>query len=120
MKSGSDYFRESSILDIMRWLRGDGYHAMVHEPTVEGEYMEFPVEDDLDRFWDGCDVILANRMAEELHPVIGEVYYRDIFNKDRIIFVWVAGILRSVSFLSGFYAGSRWRVLDGSQEPSIH
>ena len=82
MKSGSDNFRESSILDIMKWLRGDGYHVIVYEPTVKGEYMEFPVEEDLDRFRDGCDIILANRMAEELEPVIGKVYCRDIFNKD--------------------------------------
>jgi len=67
----------------MKWLRGDGYHVIVYEPTVKGEYMEFPVEEDLDRFRDGCDVILANRMAEELEPVIGKVYCRDIFNKDR-------------------------------------
>jgi len=82
MKSGSDNFRESSILDIMKWLRGDGYRVVVYEPTVKGEYMEFPVEEDLDRFRDGCDIILANRMAEELRPVIGKVYCRDIFNKD--------------------------------------
>ena len=82
MKSGSDNFRESSILDIMKWLRGDGYRVIVYEPTVRGEYKEFPVEEDLDRFRDGCDIILANRMAEELEPVIGKVYCRDIFNKD--------------------------------------
>ena len=86
MKSGSDNFRESSILDIMKWFRGDGYCVMVYEPTVKGEYMEFPVEEDLGRFRDGCDVILANRMAEELEPVIGKICCRDIFNKDRSIF----------------------------------
>lgn len=89
-ESGSGNFRESSILDIMKWLRGDGYHVVVYEPTVKGEYMEFSVEEDLDRFRDGCDVILANRMAEDLRPVIGKVYCRDIFNKDRIVFMRVA------------------------------
>ena len=66
----------------MKWLRADGYYVIVYEPTLKREYMESPVEGDLDRFRDGCDVILANRMAEELEPVIGRVYYGDVFNKD--------------------------------------
>lgn len=57
---------------------GDGYHVIVYEPTVKGEYMEFPVEEDPDMSRDGCDVILANRMAEELRPVIGKVCCMDI------------------------------------------
>jgi len=57
----------------MKWPRGDGYRVIVYEPTVKGEYTEFPEEEDLGRFRDGCDVILANRMAEELRPVIGKV-----------------------------------------------
>jgi len=82
IKSGSDNFRESSILDIMKRFRGDGYRVVVYEPTVRGEHMEFPVEEDPGRSRDGCDVILANRMAEELEPVVEKVYCRDIFNKD--------------------------------------
>ena len=74
MKSGSDNFRESSILDIMKWLRGDGYLVIVYEPTVKGECMEFPVEEDLDRFRGRCDVILANRMAEELDAISERVW----------------------------------------------
>ena len=82
MKSGSDNFRESSILDIMKLLRGDGYHVVIYEPTVQDSYMDFPVEDDLEKFKEGCDVILANRMSKELESVIDKVYCRDIFNKD--------------------------------------
>ena len=82
MKSGSDNFRESSILDIMKWLRGDGYKVIIYEPTVKDSYMDFEVEADLSKFEDECDVILANRMAKELEPVSGKVYCRDIFNKD--------------------------------------
>ena len=82
MKSGSDNFRESSILDIMKWLRGDGYHVIVYEPTVKESYMEFPVEEDIKKFKDECDVILANRMAKELESISNKVYCRDIFNKD--------------------------------------
>ena len=44
----------------MKWLRGDGYLVVVYEPTVKGEYMEFPVEEDPDRFGDSCDIIMAN------------------------------------------------------------
>lgn len=82
MKSGSDNFRESSILDIMKWLRGDGYKVIIYEPTVKDIYMDFEVEADLTKFQNECDVILANRMAKELEPVSGKVYCRDIFNKD--------------------------------------
>ena len=82
MKSGSDNFRESSILDIMKWLRGDGYHVVIYEPTVKDTYMEFPVEGDIDCFMNECDVILANRMSKELEAVSDKVYCRDIFNKD--------------------------------------
>lgn len=82
MKSGSDNFRESSILDIMKWLRGDGYKVIIYEPTVKDSYMDFEVEADLAKFEDESDVILANRMAKELEPVSEKVYCRDIFNKD--------------------------------------
>ena len=82
MKSGSDNFRESSILDIMKWLRGDGYHVIIYEPTVKESYMEFPVEDDIERFKKECDIILANRMSKELESISDKVYCRDIFNKD--------------------------------------
>ena len=74
MKSGSDNFRESSILDIMKWLRGDGYHVVVYEPTVKESYMEFPVEEDIKKFKDECDIILANRMAKELESISDKVY----------------------------------------------
>ena len=82
MKSGSDNFRESSILDIMKWLRGDGYHVIIYEPTVKDSYMEFLVESNFEKFGKECDVILANRMAKELDPLSDKVYCRDIFNKD--------------------------------------
>ena len=82
MKSGSDNFRESSILDIMKWLRGDGYHVIVYEPTVKESYMEFPVEEDIEKFKSECDIVLANRMAKDLESIFDKVYCRDIFNKD--------------------------------------
>ena len=81
MKSGSDNFRESSILDIMKWLRGDGYKVIIYEPTVKDSYMDFEVEADLAKFEDESDVILANRMAKELESVSGKVYCRGNYCK---------------------------------------
>ena len=82
MKTGSDNFRESSILDIMGLLRGDGYQIIVYEPTVKGSYLGYPVEEDFTKFKEICDIILANRMAKDLESVSNKVYCRDIFNKD--------------------------------------
>ena len=82
MKTGSDNFRESSILDIMKLLRGDGYHVVIFEPTVSNSYMDFDVESDLKLFKEKCSIILANRMSPELSDVSDKVYCRDIFNKD--------------------------------------
>ena len=82
MKSGSDNFRESSILDIMKWLRGDGYQIIIYEPTVKDSYMGFQVEGNLEKFKEECDVVLANRMAKELESISAKVYCRDLFNKD--------------------------------------
>ena len=82
MKSGSDNFRESSILDIMNYLKKDGYTIIVYEPTIKDNYLDFPVEDDFETFKNKCNVIVANRMSIELLPVEEKVYCRDVFNKD--------------------------------------
>ena len=66
----------------MKWLRGDGYHVIVYEPTVKESYMEFPVEEDIEKFKSECDIVLANRMAKDLESIFDKVYCRDIFNKD--------------------------------------
>ena len=82
MKSGSDNFRESSIIDIMKKLRGDGYRVIIYEPTVKASYMDFDVVDDLIDFKRKSNIILANRMDSVLNDVIAKVYCRDLFNKD--------------------------------------
>ena len=82
MKTGSDNFRESSIIDIMKRLRGDGYRVIIYEPTVKNSYLEFPVVEDFRMFINDSDVILANRMSKELEEASAKVYCRDIYNKD--------------------------------------
>ena len=83
MKSGSDNFRESSVFDIMKMLRGDGYEVIVYEPTVKEEtFNGWSLDNDLQSFMKRCDIIMANRMSSELNPVRDKVFCRDVFNRD--------------------------------------
>ncbi len=83
MKSGSDNFRESSVFDIMKMLRGDGYEVIVYEPTVKEEtFNGWTLDNDLQSFMKRCDIIMANRMSSELDPVKDKVFCRDVFNRD--------------------------------------
>ena len=83
MKSGSDNFRESSVFDIMKMLRGDGYEVIVYEPTIKDDtFNGWTLDNDLQSFIKRCDVIMANRMSSELNPVKDKVFCRDVFNRD--------------------------------------
>ena len=83
MKNGSDNFRESSVFDIMKKLRGDGYQILVYEPTVCGDYYKgWCLDNNLNSFIGKCDIIMANRMSSELENVRDKVFCRDIFNRD--------------------------------------
>ena len=83
MKSGSDNFRESSVFDIMKMLRGDGYNVIVYEPTVKEEtFNGWDIVNDLDSFCRQSDVVMANRMSSDLDKVRDKVFCRDIFNRD--------------------------------------
>ena len=83
MKSGSDNFRESSVFDIMKMIRNDGYDVIVYEPTVKDDaYNDWKIVNDLDTFTTESDIILANRFNQELDPVKDKVFCRDIFNRD--------------------------------------
>lgn len=83
MKSGSDNFRESSVFDIMKMIRADGYDVIVYEPTVKTEeYNGWRIVNDLDLFRNTSDIILANRFGSELGCVKEKVFCRDIFNRD--------------------------------------
>ncbi|MBQ6779618.1 MAG: nucleotide sugar dehydrogenase [Treponema sp.] len=83
MKANSDNFRQSSIQDVMKLLRGEGVEVVIFEPTLQqDEFERFRVEHDLTAFKSKCDVILANRFTDELSDVRDKVYTRDIYLRD--------------------------------------
>ncbi|MBB5218405.1 nucleotide sugar dehydrogenase [Treponema rectale] len=83
MKANSDNFRQSSIQDVMKLLRGEGVNVIIYEPTLkEDSFEKFHVEHDLNSFKKECDIILANRMSQELSDCQEKIYTRDIFSRD--------------------------------------
>ncbi|NLF28682.1 MAG: nucleotide sugar dehydrogenase [Clostridiales bacterium] len=83
MKEGSDNFRQSSVLDVVRLLRADGIAFVVYEPLLrENSFEDMPVERDLERFKATSDIIIANRYSHELSDAAEKLYTRDLFARD--------------------------------------
>ena len=83
MKTGSDNFRASSIQDVMKRIRAEGVEVVIYEPELdEEEFNGFAVISDFDAFTQMSDVIVANRMTDEIRELKDKVYTRDLFSRD--------------------------------------
>ena len=83
MKSGSDNFRASAIQEIIERLKLEGVDVIIYEPTLKAEqFNDCKVINNFEEFSNKSDIILANRLEEELKSVKDKVYTRDLYSRD--------------------------------------